>query len=206
MCGRIAWREMTLFRGKYRIESVRLEGYNYSSPGSYFVTINTKGRVCWFGEVVGGEMQSSEIGNIVLEEWVKTPTIRSTVTLDVWQVMPNHFHGIIIIHKSESAARSGQIPFVDWETSVNINTVETHGCASLQQQPNTQNQFGPQRNNLGSIIRGFKSACTTRIHNAGFSNFAWQARFWDRIIRDADELQRIRLYIKNNPRAWSTKH
>ena len=197
---------MKLFRGKYRIESVRLEGYNYSSPGSYFVTINTKGRACWFGEVVGGEMQSSEIGNIVLEEWVKTPTIRPTVTLDEFQIMPNHFHGIVVIHDSESAARLGQIPFVDWETSVNINTVETHSRASLQQQRNTnQNQFGPQRNNLGSIIRGFKSACTTRIHSAGFPNFAWQARFWDRIIRDQGELERIRKYIIDNPMKWGMK-
>lgn len=197
---------MTLFRGKYRIESARLEGYDYSSPGSYFVTINTKWMVCWFGEVVGGDMKLSEIGNIIVEEGVKTPTIRPTVTLDEFQIMPNHFHGIVVIHDSESTARSGQIPFVGRGTAVGVNMVETHSRASLQQQPNTtQNQFGPQRNNLGSIIRGFKSACTTRIHDAGFSNFAWQGRFWDRIIRDQDELERIRKYIVDNPMKWGMK-
>jgi putative transposase len=194
---------MALFRGKYRIESARLKGYDYSSPGAYFVTINTKRRVCWFGEVVGGEMKLSEIGNIIADEWAKTPTIRPKVTLDEWQVMPNHLHGIIVIHESETAARSGQIPFGGSEKPVHINMVETYCRASLPDK--TPNQFGPQRNNLGSIIRGFKSACTTRIHNAGFFDFAWQGRFWDRIIRDAGELNRIRKYIVDNPAMWEFK-
>lgn len=75
---------MTSFRGKYRSESARLKGYDYSSPGSFFVTINTRGMVCWFGDVVGGEMKLSRTGEIVAEEWLKTPTIRPTVTLDVF--------------------------------------------------------------------------------------------------------------------------
>ncbi|MEX1275890.1 MAG: transposase [Bacteroidota bacterium] len=194
---------MALFRGKYRIESARLKGYDYSSPGAYFVTINTKGMMWWFGEVADGEMKLSEIGKIIADEWAKTPTIRPTVTLDEWQVMPNHLHGIIVIHESETAARSGQIPFGGWEKPVNINMVETHSSASLPEK--THNQFGPQRNNLGSIIRGFKSACTTRIHNAGFSEFAWQGRFWDRIIRDQGELERIRKYIIANPKKWGDR-
>lgn len=187
---------MTLFRGKYRIESARLEGYDYSSPGSYFVIINTKWMVCWFGEVVGGDKKLSEIGNIVVEEWLKTPTIRPTVTLDVWQVMPNHMHGIVVIHKSETAARSGQIPFVGWGTSFKSTAVSVGEKRKSTLLPNS----------LGSIIGQFKSKCTKRIDDAGFSNFAWQGRFWDRIVRDADELQRIRQYIKNNPHTWSTKH
>src|SRR5512135_1100423 len=88
---------MTLFKNKYRIESARLRGYDYSSPGLYFVTICTKNRVSYFGDVVNGKMELSPMGNIVADEWQKTPDIRANVQLDEWVVMPNHLHGIIWI-------------------------------------------------------------------------------------------------------------
>jgi putative transposase len=214
-----------LFRGKYRIESARLKGFDYSSAGSYFVTINTKRRLCWFGDVVDREMRLTEIGDIIADEWQKTPTIRPRVTLDVWQIMPNHVHGIVIIHENEFVAQSGKIPFVDWDTAMVVEPdrrpatptaggkpVGTDSCPSLRDggRPPTiavwkssmQNQYGPQRENLGSIVRGFKSACTTQIRAAGYPRFQWQSRFWDRIIRDQHELDRIRKYIIDNPKNW----
>lgn len=136
--------------------------------------------------------------------------------------MPDHFHGIVMIHENESAARSGVIPFVDWDGAMVVGSlrrpaarmangrpVETdcypspHCCSSphddggrpsIEPVPKwpAQNQFGPQRNNLPSIIRGFKSACTTRIHTAGYPVFRWQSLYWDRIVRNQDELNRIR--------------
>ncbi|MBI3112520.1 MAG: hypothetical protein HYZ01_13210 [Ignavibacteriales bacterium] len=149
-------------------------------------------------------MKLSETGNIVAEEWLKTPMIRPTITLDVWQVMPNHMHGIVVIHKSETAARSGQMPFVDWETAFKSTAVSVGTTRRVV--PTGSNPVGEKRkptlqpNSLGSIIGQFKSKCTKRIHDAGYSDFAWQGRFWDRIIRDADELQRIREYIIANPK------
>ena len=68
--------DMSLFRGKYKNESSRKPGFDYTSPGSYFITINARWRICWFGEVVAGVMQLSDIGEIVAEEWLKTRTIR----------------------------------------------------------------------------------------------------------------------------------
>ena len=88
------------FRNRYCIKSARLEGYDYSASGGYFVTICTHDREYWFGEIVRGKMQLSEIGEIVADEWVKTEQIRSNVELDEWVIMPNHFHGIIMITKS----------------------------------------------------------------------------------------------------------
>lgn len=190
---------MTRFRGKYRIESARMEGYDYSSPGAYFVTINAKGMVCWFGNVVGAEMKPSQIGEIVVEEWLKTPAIRPMVTLDVFQIMPNHFHGIIVIHESETAARSGQIPFGDWGTVVET----TRRVVSTTDKPKRKQTLQP--GSLGAIIGQIKSKCTTRIHDAGYSDFAWQGRFWDRIVRDRNELERIRKYIIDNPAKWGLK-
>jgi REP element-mobilizing transposase RayT len=65
-----------------------------------------------------------------------------------------------------------------------------------------RNAFGPQSNNLSAIIRGFKGATTKNIHAVGFAEFKWQSRFYDHIIRDEMELNRIRKYIINNPSKW----
>ncbi len=89
---------MTLFQDKYRVESTRLRGWDYSSAGLYFVTICTCGRECFFGDVVDGEMRLTHICEIVVDEWQKTPAIRTNIELDEWIVMPNHLHGIIVIH------------------------------------------------------------------------------------------------------------
>ena len=86
---------MTLYKGKYRIESTRLEGWDYSRNGCYFVTVCTQNNECLFGDVPDGIMQLTLIGEIVVDEWQKTTQIRNNVVLDKWVVMPNHLHGII---------------------------------------------------------------------------------------------------------------
>ena len=88
---------MTKFRGQYRVESARLPGWDYASAGWYFVTLCTRDHVCFLGDVVDGRIQLSSLGEIVAEEWQKTPQIRPNVELDEWIVMPNHVHGIIVI-------------------------------------------------------------------------------------------------------------
>src|SRR5262245_43829585 len=88
---------MTLFKNKYRVESARLKGWDYTRAGLYFITVCTRNRECFFGEVKNGEVHLSAIGDIVAEEWKKTATIRPNVALDEWVVMPNHLHGILII-------------------------------------------------------------------------------------------------------------
>lgn len=89
------------FRGKYRIESARLKNWDYAQSGAYFVTICTKNRKCFFGNIAEEKMQLSEIGKIVANEWQKTAEIRKTVELEAWVVMPNHVHGILIIQNDD---------------------------------------------------------------------------------------------------------
>lgn len=88
---------MDKFQGKYRIKSTRLPGWDYGSPGYYFVTICTRDRIPFFGDVTAGKMRLSPIGEIAAEEWAKTGEIRPNVVIDEWVVMPNHMHGIIVI-------------------------------------------------------------------------------------------------------------
>ena len=88
---------MTLFKDKYRVESIRLPGYDYSQPGAYFITIVTHNRQCLFGNIVDGEMRLNEYVELVKTEWQKTGIIRPNIVIDAFVVMPNHLHGILII-------------------------------------------------------------------------------------------------------------
>jgi putative transposase len=164
------------YKNKYRIPTTRLKNYDYAQNGYYFVTICTKNKQHYFGKIENEQMILNKIGEIVLNELKNTEIIRKNIKLDEFIIMPNHIHGIII-----------------------INSVETHCNASLQ----FSNKFGPQINNLASIIRGFKGTTTKQINNMQNEKFfQWQARFYDRIIRNEKELFNIRQYIVNNPIKW----
>jgi putative transposase len=179
------------FHNKYRIASARLQHWNYGWNAAYFVTICTKNRECFFGEIIvetpQPQMQFSPIGQIANEYWMEIPKHFPFVKLGDHIVMPNHVHGIVIIDKQG-----------DVETHDFASTTETHDYASLR-----TNTFGPQSKNLASIMRGYKSAVKkyATINNI---NFAWQARFHDHIIRDDQSFQNISAYITNNPLNWKT--
>lgn len=162
--------------------STRLPDYDYAQSGTYFITICTQGRTCLFGDVVDGEMQLNKLGRIVHEEWLRTESIRSEVELDAFLVMPNHFHGVVVI--TTPAPPAGR-------TS---GSVGTHGRASLQRAPKS----------LGSLVAGFKSIVTKRINQlrntAGVP--VWQSNYYERIIRDEKELNAVRQYIVGNPAKW----
>jgi putative transposase len=85
-----------LFRNQYRVPSSRLAGWDYRWAGVYGVTINTRGRVRWFGEVRQGQVVLSSVGEAVAAEWEKIPRHRPRVTLDEWVIMPDHLHGILV--------------------------------------------------------------------------------------------------------------
>ena len=180
---------MTLFKNRYRIETTRLRGWDYTAPGWYFVTICTQDRICHFGDVVEGIMQPSDIGDIVAEEWRRTEKVRPYVALDAWVVMPNHFHGILGICDH------------DGNMGGDGNVVETSrrdvSTAAVKPMPS---RLYPH--SLGAIIGQFKMVCTKRIRAAGYADFAWQPRFYDHIIRNERALHTIRCYIADNPRQW----
>jgi len=85
------------FQNKYRGQSTRLQSWDYSSEGSYFITICTKNSQHFFGKVIDGKMILSEIGKVVEEEWIKSIGMRPKMEIELGEfvVMPNHFHGII---------------------------------------------------------------------------------------------------------------
>ena len=93
---------------KHHRKSIRLRDYDYAQDGAYFVTICTHLRQCLFGDVSpDGVMQLNDYGRIVKEEWLRTPILRPSVDIDTFAVMPNHFHGIVIIHANEQSFDRG---------------------------------------------------------------------------------------------------
>jgi REP element-mobilizing transposase RayT len=120
----------------------------------------------------------SALGEMLQTEWLKTPGLRPDMNLALGKfvVMPDHFHAILIIGANKYNAG---------ESDPGI--------------------FGPQRKNLASVIRGFKSAVTMFARKNNIT-FDWQTRFYDRIIRNDQEYYRIEKYIEENPRKWLEKN
>ncbi len=178
------------FQGKYRVESTRLPNRNYAANGSYFITICTKNRDHYFGNVVSGQVHLSVIGKIAQRFWVDIPNHFDYTYIDAYVIMPNHVHGIVVIDRPEN--------------------VETLHCNVSTQNDApwdiTQRQFmsniSPKPGSLGAIARSYKSVVTRWCRENSHNHFAWQSRFYDHIIRADGSLDRIREYIINNPTKW----
>ena len=153
-----------------RRNSYRLEGYDYSQAGCYFVTVCTQGNVNRLGDIVNEKMCLNETGHVVAESWKWLEKRYNNVGLDSWVVMPNHLHGIVIIHDT---CRGGS------------RTAPTKP--------------------LGRLIGAFKTVSTKRINICQVSPGTkfWQRSFYDHVIRDEDDYNRIREYIQNNPLRWA---
>lgn len=160
----------------YNRHSIRLKGYGYSGPGAYFVTIRTQHRECIFGEIVEGEMRLSPVGQIASQCWLEIPKHFPDVELDAHVAMPNHVHGILIIHP----------------TVVGVQHVEP-----LR---NEYQHVIPQ--SIGSIIRQYKSSVTRLCREQNHNDFRWQRNYYEHIIRNDKQLHNIRIYIDENPRKW----
>lgn len=100
---------MTYDPDKHHRRSIRMKGYDYTRAGAYFVTICTQDRACLFGAVVDGVMQLNEAGRMVKQCWHDIPVYLPNVKLDMFVVMPNHLHGIIIIPRKPPVG-AGLVP------------------------------------------------------------------------------------------------
>lgn len=179
------------FQNKYRIPSARAPFHDYDG-GAYFVTVCTARMEHFFGEISGSEMKYTKIGMYAVEQIEKTAQLRGNETeIPVFAVMPNHIHLIVFINEPRRDALSA---------SQNKKHVSSDTCdASLR--VDVGNKFGPQKNNLASVIRGIKSAVKSYANKNNIP-FAWQTRYYDRIIRDHHKMNRIAEYIENNVINW----
>jgi len=167
---------------KHQRRSIRIPEYDYSQTGAYFVTICTHRRACLFGRIVRDRMHLSPWGKAVRDEWLRSHSVRPTLTPDAYVVMPNHLHGIMMISAK------------DRSTPVRP-TVGAHSCAPLLRKPRS----------VASFVAQFKACATRRVNMARGTPGAplWQRNYYEHIIRDADDYEAIRWYIESNPTRWA---
>jgi len=168
---------MTLFRKKYRVESIRCRTWDYTGSGLYFITICTQNRKPYFGVVRNELVHLSSIGQIAEQQWREVPGHFDDVTLDEFVVMPDHFQAVIAIRGAKNEPR-----------------LITPG------RPLREPLRSPEKRSLGNVIRLYKAGVVRLCHEAGVE-FAWQAGFHDRIIFRSS-LEGVRKYIRDNPKNW----
>jgi REP element-mobilizing transposase RayT len=141
--------------------SIRLPTYDYSRSGAYFVTLCTFQR-----ELV---LESQAVAAVVIETWRTLPIRFPSISLDEFVIMPNHFHGIIVLQRDVVQGAASGAP------------------------------------TLGGVIRAFKSLSAIGANRTlGRSDRPfWQRNYYERVIRNEDELYRIREYILENPAKWA---
>ena len=174
---------------KHHRRSIRVKGYDYSQAGAYFITICTKNRESLFGEIIDNEIVLNDIGRLIQLSWFDLPNHYAHIELDEFVAMPNHIHGIIFFSHpltiESDVVGAGLKP-------APTRIVDSRPISKTKRQP------------LSEIVRAFKTFSARRIN--AYRNTAgspvWQRNYYEHIIRNEDDLNRIRQYIIDNPRDW----
>ncbi len=177
---------------EHRRHSIRLRGYDYSRVGAYFVTVCTQNRQCLFGEIADGEMRLNDAGQMIERWWYELMNKFPESDTDEHIVMPNHFHGIVII------------------VGADLRVCPEYGRTHRSAPTTGTHPSAPTGASLPRIIQWFKTM-TTNEYARGVKQHEWQTfvgRLWQRnyyehIIRSDESLHRIREYIINNPGQWA---
>jgi len=176
--------------------SIRLKDYDYSQAGAYFITICTKEKECLFGEIHNGEMKLNEAGKMVLHVWNKLTVKYSGVEIDEYIVMPNHMHGIVLIVGAGPRACPVSIAGQQHEDGQPQKTGQPQGVAPTLSLPDIVHR-------LKSFTTAQYRLGVTQNNWRQFPDKLWQRNYYEHIIRNEIELNKIREYIKNNPLNWS---
>jgi REP element-mobilizing transposase RayT len=162
---------------KHHRRSIRLKNYDYASAGVYFVTICVQHRQPLFGKIVAQSMQLNEAGQMIESVWQLLPERFPHIEMDEFVVMPNHFHGILVIHN-----RAGLVP------APTTNIGPTLGDMVGAFKSITTHQY----------IQGVR-----KKDWPPFDGHLWQRNYWEHIIRNKGSLLRLREYVQSNPITWN---
>jgi len=173
---------------EFHRKSIRLKEYDYAQPDGYFITIVTMWREFVFGEIVGEEMHLFALGRIAEECWREIPAHFPNVELGAFIIMPNHVHGIVIITENDWA---------DAFASARKGTIYRAPTPTFE-------QFGkPTIGSLPTIIRIYKAAVTRRAGRELNAASIWQRNYYEHVIRNNAEWDKIHRYIQSNPSMWA---
>lgn len=179
---------------RHHRRSIRLRDYDYAQAGAYFVTVCVHGRECALGTIDGDTVRLSGAGEMVLRTWETLSLRFPQIGLDAFVVMPNHIHGIMVIDAIGDADQAS-------------NRAVGAGLALPSSDASFPKNKGTPRGapTLGQIVGAFKSlsaiACNRRLSRRGVP--FWQRNYWEHVIRDEDDLNRLRDYIVSNPARWA---
>lgn len=170
--------------------SIRIRDYDYAQAGAYFITVCTQNQECVLGEIVDGIVRLNDAGLMIEKWWAELPNKFPTVQTDEYVVMPNHFHGIVF-----------------------ITTTDVGATLRGRPKPGQPHRVAPTKNHnptVGNIVDWFKTMTTNEyirgVKQHGWSPFPgklWQRNYYEHIVRNDKELQRIRTYIASNPAQWA---
>ncbi|HLO31098.1 MAG TPA: hypothetical protein VK249_18260 [Anaerolineales bacterium] len=194
---------------KYHRHSIRLKDYDYSQAGAYYVTIDVQNCECLFGDIVNDEMILNEAGRMIDEQWNALPERFPNIELDVYQVMPTHLHGIIVIVGATLVVAPFHVVTPSSVVAFDMEIKNTHENGS-DTGPGAGTRPAPTPNpTLGDIVGAFKSITTNEYikgvddHNwPRFYKRLWQRNYYEHVIRNEADLCRIRGYIQSNPSNW----
>jgi putative transposase len=164
---------------RHHRRSIRLPGCDYAAEGAHFLTVCSHQRGRLFGRIVDGRVHLSRCGRIVQAEWMRAAPLRDDLRLGEYVVMPNHFHGIVFISRT--------------------------GRGTARRALTAERFNRPVSGSLPTIVRSSKSAVTGRINRLRGTPGAavWQRNYYEHVIRDEEDLFRIREYILANPGQWA---
>ena len=190
---------------KYYRHSIRLTGYDYSQSGYYFITLVTQNRKKLFGEIHNNKMELNNVGLMIDIEWNTTPKRFKHTVLDQYIIMPDHFHGIIQIISNDIISEYNNNDGSTYVSNKTDNVYIGSRCMGTSPIP-------AGKTTLFDIVGAFKSI-TTNVYINGvknnnwprFKKRLWQLRFHDHIIRNENDLNRIRQYIIANPVNYYTR-
>ena len=194
-------------------KSPRAQWHDYNGA-EYFVTICTKDRTHYFGSVHNGLTQLTPVGECLKREIENTENLRhGAASIPLYVIMPNHVHLIVSLHNRMAPCRDALNASPLNASPLNASPLnasplnaspiisDARGISDSDARGASLQKFGSQSGNLGAVIRGIKSA-VTHFARENRIPFSWQPRYHDRIVRNRNEMNRIALYIEQNPMKW----
>lgn len=169
-----------------RLVRYRAQWWDYRWPHAYYVTINTANRAPIFGSVQNGKVLLTPLGVLADLFWNEIPCHQPHVQLGAYVVMPNHLHGILLletpIHTTSELEKRAEI-------------------SDTTKKDPRMSAISPKKFSLSTVVRSYKSAVTYHANRLQIKN-GWQPRFFDRIIRNEAEFNKLTTYIRENPLHW----
>ena len=196
--------------------SIRLQGYDYSQAGAYFVTICSQNRRCLFGEIVNGELRLNDAGEMICRWYEELGNKFPDIECDAFVCMPNHVHFVVVNVGADLCVRPGSNS-TDLRVRpglVQQQIGQTHrsndGQAHRSAPTNAHVILGEHIGSpLHRVVQWFKTMATNEyirgVKQCGWAPFPgklWQRNYWEHIVRNEPELNRVREYIRNNPAQW----